>query len=242
MTFLPDVPDNFQPTYLDLILAALAAIAMPVVAGLLFSVTGALIPLLLYYGVFCWAIVRWRRGAVGYEINRGQLRKQFAGYVSIVFVIVLSLQLVLSGIELITAQQVSDFNLLGFIVTLVVWAPINAFSEQLIWVYTFDSYAEFFKEGPKRSGMIALGGLLYVILIGIIHALFWGLFLTTEGQYVFPFSELFIPIQMAISIGYIFLYRKAKSMWPLALIHVLINISAVLLSGYSILPFLLVFG
>ncbi|MHA1906914.1 MAG: hypothetical protein ACW98Y_06445 [Candidatus Thorarchaeota archaeon] len=242
MTLLHPVPDNFQPTYLDLILAALAAIVMPIVAGLLFNATGALIPLLLYYGVFCWVIVRWRRGAVGYEIKRGELRKQFAGYVSVVFVIILSLQLVLIGIEWITSQQLSDFNLLGFIITLVVWAPVNAFSEQLIWIYTFDSYAEYFKEGPKRNGMIALGGLLYIVLIGIIHALFWGLFLTTEGQYMFPFSELFIPIQVVISIGYIFLYRKAKSMWPLALVHVLINIAAIIFSGYSILPYLLVIG
>jgi hypothetical protein len=241
MTILPDVPDNFQPTYLDLILATLAAIGLPFAAGFLFNATGALIPLILYYGVFCWAIVRWRRGAVGYGIDGGAIRKQFAGYVSSIFVVILILQLLLVGFEFITVQQVSDFNLLGFIITLVVWAPLNAFSEQLIWMYTFDSYAEFFKEGPKRKGMIAIGGLLYVALISLIHLLFWILVLPT-GQYVFPFSELFVPIQTTIAIGYIFLYRKSKSMWPLAIIHVLINITAIALSGYSILPVLLVFN
>jgi hypothetical protein len=241
MTILPDVPDNFQPTYLDLILATLAALGLPFAAGFLFNVTGALIPLILYYGVFCWAIVRWRRGAVGYGIDGGAIRKQFAGYVSSIFVVILILQLILVGFEFITVQQVSDFNLLGFIITLVVWAPLNAFSEQLIWMYTFDSYAEFFKEGPKRKGMIAIGGLLYVALISLIHLLFWILVLPT-GQYVFPFSELFVPIQTTIAIGYIFLYRKSKSMWPLAIIHVLINITAIALSGYSILPVLLVFN
>jgi hypothetical protein len=241
MTILPDVPDNFQPTYLDLILATLAAIGLPFAAGFLFNATGALIPLILYYGVFCWAIVRWRRGAVGYGIDGGAIRKQFAGYVSSIFVVILILQLILVGFEFITVQQVSDFNLLGFIITLVVWAPLNAFSEQLIWMYTFDSYAEFFKEGPKRKGMIAIGGLLYVALISLIHLLFWILVLPT-GQYVFPFSELFVPIQTTIAIGYIFLYRKSKSMWPLAIIHVLINITAIALSGYSILPVLLVFN
>ena len=241
MTILPDVPDNFQPTYLDLILATLAALGLPFAAAFIFNAIGALIPLVLYYGVFCWAIVRWRRGAVGYEIRRGEIRKQFAGYVSSIFVVILILQLILVGFEFITVQQVSDFNLLGFIITLVVWAPLNAFSEQLVWMYTFDSYAEFFKEGPKRKGMIAIGGLLYVALISLIHLLFWILVLP-EGRYVFPFSELFVPIQTGIAIGYIFLYRKSKSMWPLGIIHVLINITAIALSGYSILPVLLVFS
>jgi hypothetical protein len=241
MRILPDVPDNFQPTYLDLVLATLAAIGLPFAAGYIFNATGALIPLIIYYGVFCWAIVRWRRGAVGYGINRGEIRKQFASYVSSIFVVILMLQLILIGFEWITVQRVSDFNPLGFIITLVIWAPLNAFSEQLIWMYTFDSYAEFFKEGPKRKGMIALGGLLYVTLIGLIHLLFWILVLP-EGQHVFPFSELFVPIQIVISIGYIFLYRTSKSMWPLAIIHVLLNIAGIVFSGYSILPFLLVFS
>jgi hypothetical protein len=241
MKILPDVPENFQSTYLDLVLATLAAIGLPLAAGYLFHATGALIPLILYYGVFCWAIVRWRRGAVGYGLNRGAIRKQFASYVSSIFVVILVLQLILVGFEFITVQQVSDFNLLGFVVTLAIWAPMNAFSEQLIWIYTFDSYAEFFKEGPKRKVMIAIGGLLYIALISLIHLLFWILVLP-EGQYVFPFSELFVPIQTVIAIGYIFLYRKSKSMWPLAIIHVLINITAIALSGYSILPVLIVFN
>ncbi len=241
MTLLSDVPDDFKPTILDLVLATTAAIGLPVAAGLLFNVTGALIPLLLYYGVFSWAIVRWRRGGVGYEIRRGDVRNQFRGYVTSLFVVMLLLQLALVGIEWITAERVTDFNLAGFIVTLLIWAPVNAFSEQLIWIYTFDSYAEFFQKGPKRSIMIGIGGVLYIIFIGMIHALFWGLFL--EGsKYVFPFSELFIPIQMLISIGYIFLYRQAKSMWPLGLNHVIINLTAIAFSGFSILPYLLVFG
>ncbi|MFW9786528.1 MAG: hypothetical protein ACFFE2_14225 [Candidatus Thorarchaeota archaeon] len=241
MTILSDVPDNFEPTYLDLVLATLAAIGLPIAAGFLFDATGALIPLILYYGVFCLAIVRWRRGSVGYELRRGEIRNQFTGYMSSIFMVILILQLLLIGFELITFQRVSEFNLLGFIFTLVIWAPLNAFSEQLIWIYTFDSYAEFFKEGPKRKWMIAIGGLLYLVFISLIHLLFWVLFLP-EGQYIFPFSELFVPIQTLISIGYIYLYRKSKSMWPLAIIHVLINLTSITLSGYSILPDLLVFS
>jgi hypothetical protein len=241
MTILHDVPDNFQPTYLDLVLALLAAIGLPFAAGYLFNATGALIPLILYYGVFCLVIVKWRRGAIGYEIRRGAIRKQLASYVSSIFVFILILQLILVGFEFITFQRVSNFDILGFIVTLVIWAPLNAFSEQLIWIYTFDSYAEFFKEGPKRNVMIAIGGLLYLTLISLIHLVFWILVLP-EGQYIFPISELFVPIQTLIAIGYIFLYRRSKSMWPLGIIHLLINVTAIALSGYSILPVLLVFS
>jgi len=241
MKILPDVPDDFQPTSLDLVLATLAALGLPIVAGFLFNATGALIPLTLYYGVFCWAIVKWRRGATGYELTKGKLRKQFAGYLSPLFAVLLMLQLLLVGFELVTSQQVSDFSLLGFVLTLAIWPVLNAFSEQLIWIYTFDTYAEYFKEGPMRKAMIAVGGFMYVILISLIHILFWVLFLP-EGQSIFPFNVLFIPIQTAIAIGYIFLWRQSKSMWPLALIHVLINITAIALSGYSMLPFLLVFS
>ncbi|MFW9919608.1 MAG: hypothetical protein ACFFED_08415 [Candidatus Thorarchaeota archaeon] len=241
MKFLPDVPDNFQPNSLDLALATLAAIGLPIAAGFLFNATGALIPLILYYGVFCWGIVKWRRGATGYEINKGQLRKQFVSYVRPLFIILLMLQLVLVGSEFITYLPVSNFDLLGFIITLSIWPVLNAFSEQLIWIYTFDSFAEYFKEGTKRKVMITIGGLMYVILISLIHLLFWILFLP-EGQSIFPFSALIVPIQTAIAIGYIFLYRQSKSMWPLGLIHVLINITSTALSGYSMLPFLLVFS
>ena len=241
MTILSKVPDDFQPTYLDLVLATLAALGLPFAAGYLFNTTGALIPLILYYGVFCVVIVKWRRGSLGYEINRGALRRQFGGYVSSIFIVLLILQLILVGFEFITFERVSDFNLLGFILTLFIWAPVNAFSEQLIWIYTFDSYAEFFKEGPKRKVMIAVGSLMYVALISLIHVLFWILVLP-EGQSIFPFSVLFILIQTMIAIGYIFLYRKSKSMWPLGIIHILINITAIALSGYSMLPVLLMFS
>jgi hypothetical protein len=241
MKILLDVPDNFQPNYLDLVLATLAAIGLPFAAAYIFNATGALIPLILYYGVFCWVIVKWRRGSLGYELNRGAIRQQFASYVSSIFLVLLMLQIILIGFEIITFQRVPDFNLLGFIITLVIWAPVNAFSEQLIWMYTFDSYAEFFKEGPRRKVMIAIGSLLYLALISLIHLLFWILVLP-QSQSVFPFSVLFVPIQTLIAIGYIFLYRKSKSMWPLAIIHILINITAIALSGYSILPVLLVFG
>jgi len=68
MISLPDSPDGFKPRYIDLLLATVAAIRLPIFASLVLGMTGALIPLVLYYGVFSWGVVRWRRGAVGFVV------------------------------------------------------------------------------------------------------------------------------------------------------------------------------
>ena len=55
----------WQPKKLDLYLAAIIAFLLPVIAGLLYGLTGALLPMLLYYGL-AWGIVKWRRKSSGY--------------------------------------------------------------------------------------------------------------------------------------------------------------------------------
>ena len=140
-----------------------------------------------------------------------------------------------------TLIRIDPLNPVGWILTLTIWAPMNAFSEQLIWLYTFDSFAEFYKEGRKRSAMILIGGGLYIALIGLIHALFWGKFLL-ESSYVFGFTQVFFIIQFIMPIGYVFLYRGTGSMWPVGIIHLLLNVTGVLFSGYSILPYLVTIG
>jgi hypothetical protein len=149
------------------------------------------------------------------------------------------LQTVLVIISWFTLVRTTPLDPIGWILTLVIWVPINAFSEQLIWLYTFDSFAEYYREGSKRSVMVFLGGALYIALIGLIHALFWGKFLL-ESNYVFLFTEVFFITQLIVPIGYIFLYRRTGSMWPLGIIHAYLNLTGVLFSGYSIFPYLLV--
>jgi hypothetical protein len=233
------VYDNYNPTSLDLILAIVAAILMPIAAGVLFDLTGALLPMAMYYGLFAILIVRWRRGSLNYEIQKGNLRTQFRSYLTPLFIILFMLQGVLVVTSWFTLVRTGFLDPIGWILTLLIWAPINAFAEQLIWVYTFDSFAEFYKEGRKRSVMVIIGGALYLAIIGLIHALFWGKFLL-ESNYVFGFTQIFFIIQFIIPIGYIFLYRRTGSMWPLGFIHVFLNLTGVLFSGYSILPYLLV--
>ncbi|MBN2228297.1 MAG: hypothetical protein JW779_01815 [Candidatus Thorarchaeota archaeon] len=233
------VHDNYHPKQLDLIIATIAAILMPIIAGYLFDITGALIPMAIYYGLFAILIVKWRKGSLDYKIQRGNIRQQFRSYLTPLFISLFALQGVLVITSWFTIIHIGILDPLGWILTLAIWAPINAFSEQLIWLYTFDSYAEFYKEGRKRSIMVFVGGALYITLIGMIHALFWGKFLL-GSNYVFLFTELFFIIQFIMPIGYVFLYRRTGSMWPVGFIHLFLNVTGVLFSGYSIIPYLLV--
>ncbi len=231
---------KYQPKSLDLILAITSALVLPLVAGYLFDFTGALIPMFIYYGIFAILIVRWRRGSLDYKFQRGKIREQFRSYATPLFGVLFILQTILVIISWFTLIRFEILNPIGWILTLLIWAPINAFSEQLIWLYTFDSFAEYYKEGRKRKVMVFIGGALYIMLIGMIHVLFWAKFLL-ESNYLFIFTELFFIIQFIIPIGYIFLYRRTGSMWPLGIIHFYLNFMGILFSGYSILPFLLVF-
>lgn len=222
-------------------LAITSALVLPLVAGYLFDFTGALLSMFIYYCVFAILIVRWRRGSLDYKIHWGKIREQFRNYLTPLFGVLFILQTILVIISWFTLIRFEVLNPIGWIMTLIVWAPINAFSEQLIWLYTFDSFAEYYKEGRKRTVMVFIGGVLYLMLIGMIHVLFWAKFLL-GSNYLFIFTELFFIIQFIIPIGYILLYRRTGSMWPLGIIHVYLNITGVLFSGYSILPFLLVLG
>jgi hypothetical protein len=231
--------DTYRPTRLDLVLAALAAIGLPILAGYLYDLVGALIPMVIYYGLFAVVIVRWRRGSLGYEIHRGDLMSQFRRYVTPLFGVLFLLQSILVVTSWFTLVRIEPLDPLGWILTLAIWTPANAFSEQLIWLYAFDSFAEYYKGGRKRQIMVFIGGGLYIALIGMIHALFWGKFLL-ESNYVFLATQVFFIIQFLMPLGYIFIYRRTGSMWPVAIIHLWLNLTGVLFSGYSILPYLLV--
>jgi hypothetical protein len=232
------VYDNYQPKSLDLLIATVAALGMPLVAGYLFDYIGAFVPMAIYYGLFAILIVRWRRGSLDYGIDKGNAKNQFKQYLTTpLFIGLFALQGILVATSWFTLIRVEPLNPLGWILTLAIWAPVNAFSEQLIWVYSFDSFAEYYKEGKRRWGMVFIGGGLYIALIGLIHALFWAKFLL-ESTYIFPFTQVFFLIQFVMPIGYLFLYRRTGSMWPLGIIHVFLNVTGVAFSGYSIIPFL----
>ena len=76
----------WQPAKLDLGLAAGTALALPLVAGILYRQTGAFLPMLLYYGL-AWGLVKWRRGATGYG-NPMPARPPLAFYLNVGVIVV----------------------------------------------------------------------------------------------------------------------------------------------------------
>ncbi|MDD1777595.1 MAG: hypothetical protein LUQ65_05445 [Candidatus Helarchaeota archaeon] len=112
--------------------------------------------------------------------------------------------------------------------------------EQLIWIYTYDAFARRFSENPRKNLFVILGLLLSIILVGLIHAFFWGKFLP-GFNHIAPSYQIFFVLQLIITPGYILLYIKTRSMLPIALIHIIADIALVIGAGYSILPSLFIF-
>ena len=59
---------DFNPTSLDIILAIITAIFLPFLTYFLESYVGAFLPLLLYYGIFCFLLVKWRKKSLQYHL------------------------------------------------------------------------------------------------------------------------------------------------------------------------------
>jgi len=221
---------NFNPKKLDLLLAVVTVFLMPLICSYFYRLTGALIPLIIYYLIFCVGIVKWRKGTLDYRIP-----DNFWNYIFLSLLAIEGTRLVI-GYRIY--EPIENYHLFGFLLTLFIWAPVNAFMEQLSWLYVFDSWANYFDEGMKKYLSQITGFVLYIILIGLIHALFWGRFLF-ESESIYPLSQIYFAGQMIIAVGYIFLYRKTESMLQVAIIHLIVDISAVLFTRYSILPYLL---
>ncbi|MFO7836387.1 MAG: hypothetical protein R6V83_07025 [Candidatus Thorarchaeota archaeon] len=229
---------DFRPEPLDLVIAIIAAFGLPIFSGYLYATMGALPVLVIYYGVFCIGLRKWRYGNLGYKLEKGSIIEQFKGYTTKPFIIALVAQIGLVIDSWIVVEHVTNSTLLGFLGTLLLWAPINAFSEQLSWLYVFESFSEFSDEKTKRRIGTAIGILLYVAYIGLIHALFWGRFLL-GSVIISPFTEIFFILQFVVSLCYLAIYRQSRSMWPIGLIHFLLNFTSVLFSGYSMVPYLI---
>jgi len=221
---------EFHATNLDVIIALLVAFGLPLVCGALYPVTGALVPLGLYYGVCCVGLVKWRRGTLEYRRPRT--------WALPVFLTMLVLQSIQQALGLLFLPPHAYPDLGGVLLTLFLWAPLNAVMEQLIWIYCFDAFATRFSEGTKKLVFTVIGVILMLLLVGLIHAFFWTQF-TPSVTPTFPFSIVFFVLQFIITPLYILLYRRTQSMIPLALIHIISDIALVLGPGFSILPFLL---
>ena len=217
---------KFKATNLDLVLALVATFLLPLACMLLLDWSGALLPLMLYYAVFCFALVYWRKGSLEYFRPMSWVLPLF-----------LFLLLVQGLTQLAGALTIvpSDDELVGVALTLLIWVPLNALAEQLLWVYIFDAFETRWTERRKRFVGGIIGILMTLIFVGMIHALFWGSFLPSFES-VAPWSYIFFATQFIITPGYLFLYRRSGSMWPIFVIHIIADATLVLAGQYSIIP------
>jgi len=175
--------------------------------------------------------VKWRRGTIEY--------RRPASWALPVFCIMLALQvtqLILGAVFMLPHTYPDS---VGLLLTLFIWVPINACMEQLSWIYCFDAFATRFSSGRIKIVFSIIGLILMLLLVGFIHALFWVQF-TPAVVIKAPFDIIFFILQFVTTPLYILLYRKTRSMVPLALVHVISDVFLALGSGFSIVPFLFI--
>lgn len=217
----------WKPAKLDLVLAAGIAISLPFVAGFLYQRTGAFLPMLLYYGL-AWGLVRWRRGAIGYR-NPFPARPPFSFYLNTGIILVC---LVCAWLSPIINPSIDP---LGMALTALVWAPINAATEQILWIYIFEAWDLY----PKKIKLAyrVIGLLLFSAFVGLIHTSFWVQFLHTVQSGTL-FGTLFIILTSLSGFLHIVVWRQSRQMVFTFIPHLILNLVPIFWTGYSILPYL----
>jgi hypothetical protein len=218
---------RFQSTNIDIIIALVATFLLPLACSALLDMNGALLPLALYYGVFCVLVVYWRKGSLEYV--------RPLAWVPVLFFLLLAVQLLAQLSGAMTIEPARSTDQLGIALTLVIWAPLNALMEQLLWIYIFDAFAN--RTSSKKAGLVlaGVGILMTLTFVGMIHALFWGRFLPSYAT-MMPWTAIFFASQFIMTIGYIVLYRKTGSMWLIFPLHLIADAALVIFGQYSILP------
>ncbi len=227
---------HWKPNKYDLVISTSLAVIFPFLASLIYTATGALIPMILYYGL-AWGISYWRRGYSGYtKSSKVKIPKAF-----IINLVVITACVILAffarNTEIIP-------NTTGAILTGLIWAPLNAASEQLLWIYLYDSWdliqpmQERFSSNKWHWMRRIVGIILFTFFIGTIHTLFWVKFLHTVDSN--SIVGIIFVILTAIS-GYLHIiaWRESGNMFFTFIPHLLLNLVPLFWTGYSILPFLL---
>lgn len=217
----------WEPAKLDLVLAAGIAVSLPWVAGFLYNQTGAFLPMLLYYGL-AWGLAKWRRGAIGYR-NAFPARPPLAFY--------LNTGLILGCLACAWMSPIVNpvVQPLGMLLTALVWAPLNAASEQILWIYTFEAFDLY----PKRSRIVyrVIGLLLFSTLVGLIHTMFWVQFLHTVQAGTF-FGTLFVVLTSLSGFLHLLVWRQSRQMVFTFIPHLLLNLVPIIWTNYTIIPYL----
>jgi hypothetical protein len=222
---------SWSPAKLDLALAAGIAISLPFAAGFLYDRTGAFIPMLIYYGL-AWGVVKWRRGSTGYG-NSFPHRPPRAFYLNVGLILV---GLICAWMAPITHP---DAQPLGVWLSALIWAPVNAATEQILWIYIFDAWDLY--PPQLRLAYRLLGLFFFSAFVGLIHALFWVEFLHTV-QAGTLFGTIFVVITSLTGFIHIIVWRQSRQMVFTFIPHFLLNLLPFFWTNYSMVPYLFQFG
>ncbi len=224
--------DDWHPKILDLVLSAVIGIGYPFLANFLYVQTGALIPMLIYY-ILAWSLPLLRRKSTGY--NTKSLKNPPKSFY--LNVAIIATCLILAYFARITQSPVM---LVGAIFTCLIWAPINASSEQLLWIYIFEAWDLYQPDTPenktKKWIFRILGILFFMIFVGMIHTMFWVNFLHVVDSTT-AVGVIFVILTSVSGIVHIFVWRKSKNMLFTFIPHFLLNFTPILWTGYSIFEF-----
>jgi hypothetical protein len=224
---------SFHPTIPDLFLSAGMALLFPLLAGVLLMVSGALLPMVLYYSA-AWGISIWRRGASGYRLKK--LPSPPVSFYIQLFVIAVAL--ILSYFARI---KVTNPAIVEVVLTAVVWAVVNASSEQLLWIYIFDAWDLYKKDEFSVRSRILMrisGCLLFTVFVGTIHTMYWAKILHTVNSGTI-IGILFIVATTISGYLHVVVWRQSSRMIYTFIPHFLLNLVPLFWTGYSIFPYLL---
>lgn len=226
--------EEWKPQSLDLVLSILIAIGFPFIAQGLYSMTGALFPMLIYYGM-AWGISKWRRGSTGYF-------RKFKEKPPIVFFVNLGVIIVSLVFAYSARIVVTNINVIGVVLTATIWALINGSSEQILWIFIFeawDLYPSRTKENKKNLLYSIIGLLLFTSFVGLIHIMFWVNFLHIVNSQII-FGSIFIILTTLSGFLHLVVWRKSNHMIYTFLPHFILNLIPLFWTGYSIIPYLLI--
>lgn len=190
--------------------------------------------MLLYY-TLAWSLVKIRRGFTGYFPGSKTAKKPPLSFYCNIFIILLALAAAYPA-----RIHVAYPEYWGIGITALVWATVNAASEQLLWIYLFEAWdlAGIFRS--LRYGKLlrrSIGLLLFSTFVGFIHTLFWVQFLHTVDASQ-PTGVLFVLLTSVSGYMHLIVWRKSGNMLYTFLPHFLLNLVPLFWTGYSIIPYL----
>ncbi len=222
------VATRWQPQKLDLGLTVLIAPLLPVVASFLLGWTGALLPMILYYSL-AWGLAKWRRGSTGYF-------NPLPARITIYFYVNVGVILVSLVCAYMARNYFPDTSTLGILITALIWAPLNAATEQLLWIYLFEAWDLYPAQPSPAFRLIGLA--LFAVFVGSIHTMYWAKFLEPVDPSQ-TFGVAFVLLTTVSGFLHLVVWRKSNQMIFTFIPHLLLNLAPLFWTRYSILPFLI---